>query len=241
MDAILQPLGRAARDLLTPRMFTLALWPMVLSLLVWAALAWWFGAAWKAEIAAFLAGTPLADLAAWMGAEWLTAYAAVLVLALLWLPAMYVTALLITSVALMPIIVDHVAGAHYPELARRQGGSLTGSVANGVFALALYLFAWLILLPVWLFAPFGMLVGLLLNAWLNQRLFMYDALSEHADAGELKTLRHAGGWRLFSLSGLLGLLHLVPLINLIAPVYMALAFTHHALDTVDRTRKGLPA
>jgi CysZ protein len=240
MDSILQSLQRAARDLLTARMLTLALWPMVLSLLVWGALAWWFGAAWKTEIDTLLAGTPLADLAGWLGAEWLTTYAALFLLVLLWLPAMYATAILITSVVLMPIIVEHVATAHYPELARRRGGSLTGSVVNGLFALVLYLLAWIVLLPVWLFAPFGVLVSLLLNAWLNQRLFMYDALSEHADAGELKRLRHAGGWHLFTLSGVLGLLHFVPLINFIAPVYMALAFTHHGLAALNQQRQASP-
>lgn len=241
MDSILRSLQRAARDLLTPRMFTLALWPMVLSLLVWGLLAWWFGANWKTEIAAFLDGTPLADLAAWMGAEWLTAYAAIFLLVLLWLPAMYVTALLITSVALMPVIVKFVAGQYYPDLQRRQGGSLTGSVVNGLVALVVYLLAWIILLPVWLFAPFGIAVSVLLNAWLNQKLFMYDALSEHADKTEFKTLRHAGGWQLLSLSSLLGLIHFVPVINLVAPVYMALAFTHHGLEAVDRARKGASA
>jgi len=237
MESILRPLHRAAQDLLAPRMLSLAFWPMLLSLLAWGVLAWLFGATWKAEIAAFLAATPLADLAAWLGAEWLTAYAAVLVLALLWLPAMYATALLITSLALMPLIVGFVAERYYPELERRRGGSLAGSVVNGLVALLFYLLLWVVLLPVWLFAPFGLAVSILLNAWLNQRLFMYDALSEHASGAELETLRHAGGWRLFSLSGLLGLLHVVPVVNLLAPVYMALAFTHHGLGALDQARK----
>lgn len=241
MESLLLPLRRAAQDLLAPRMLTLAFWPMVLSLLLWGLLAWLFGAAWKTEIAALLADTPLADLAAWMGAQWLTAYAAVFVLALLWLPAMYVTALLITSLALMPLIVNFVARRHYPELERRQGGSLVGSVVNGLVALLLYLLAWIVLLPVWLFAPFGIAASILLNAWLNQKLFMYDALSEHASGAELKELRHVGDWRLFSLSSLLGLLHFIPLVNFLAPVYMALAFTHHSLASLDRTRKGLAA
>jgi hypothetical protein len=240
MESILRPLHRAARDLLVPRMLSLAVWPMLLSLAGWGALAWLFGAAWQDGITDFLAATPLADLAAWLGADWLTAYAAVVVLVLLWLPAMYATALLITSLALMPLIVAFVAQRHYPELERRRGGSLAGSVANGLVALPLYLLAWLVLLPVWLFAPFGLAVSILLNAWLNQKLFMYDALSEHASGAELAALRHAGGWRLFTLSGLLGLLHLVPLVNLLAPVYMALAFTHHGLGALDQARKGVP-
>lgn len=240
MESILRPLHRAAQDLLVPRMLSLAFWPMLLSLLAWGIVAWLFGTVWQTQIAAFLATTPLADLAAWLGAEWLTAYAAVLVLVLLWLPAMYATALLITSLALMPLIVAFVAERHYPGLERRRGGSLAGSVVNGLIALLLYLLAWVVLLPVWLFAPFGLAVSILLNAWLNQKLFMYDALSEHASGTELKALRHAGGWRLFTLSGLLGLLHFVPVVNLLAPVYMALAFTHHGLGALDQARKGVP-
>lgn len=241
MESILRSLQRAGRDLLAPRMLTLAVWPMVLSLLVWGSVAWLFGAAWKAEIAALLAATPLADLAAWLGAEWLTAYAALLVLTLLWLPAMYVTALLITSLALMPVIVGFVARQHYPDLARHHGGSFLGSLTNGLVALVLYLLAWLVMLPVWLFAPFGLLVSILLNGWLNQKLFMYDALAEHASAAELHDERHAGGWRLFALSSLLGLFHLVPVLNLVAPVYMALAFAHHGLAALAQTRSGVAA
>jgi CysZ protein len=241
MDTFLLSLQRAARDLLTARMLTLALWPMVLSLLAWGALAWWFGATWKSEIDLLLAGTPLADLADWLGADWLVAYAAVLLLVLLWLPAMYATAILITSVVLMPFIVDQVSRTYYPSLARGRGGSLLGSILNGFYALVLYLIAWIVLLPVWLLAPFGVMVSLSLNAWLNQRLFMYDALSEHANAVELKALRYRGGVGLFTLSALLGLLHFVPVFNLFAPVYMALTFTHYALSALEQLRSGQAA
>jgi signal transduction histidine kinase len=241
MDNLLRSLQRAAQDLMAPRMLALVLWPMGLSLLLWGGLAWLFGAAWKAEIADFLAATPFQGLLHWAGAEWLMAYAAIIILALLWLPALYLTALLITSLFLMPLIVNFVAERHYPDLARLKGGSLAGSIVNGVLALLLYILAWVLILPVWLFAPFGIAVSILLNAWLNQRLFMYDALSDHASAEELKDERHAGGGWLYALSSLLGLLHFVPLVNFLAPVYMGLAFTHHGLGALDSSRKGAAA
>jgi hypothetical protein len=241
MDTLLRTLQRAAQDLLTPRMLALALWPMGLSLLFWGGLAWLFGATWKIEIAAFLTNTPLQSLLQWAGAEWLMAYAAVFLLALLWLPAMYVTALLITSLFLMPFIVNYVAEHHYPNLLRLKGGGLIGSIVNSLLALLLYIVAWVLLLPFWLFAPFGIAVSILLNAWLNQRLFMYDALSDHASATELKDERHAGGVRLYGLSSLLALLHFVPLLNFLAPVYMGLVFTHHGLAALDSTRNGATA
>jgi hypothetical protein len=75
---------------------------------------------------------------------------------------------------------------------------------------------------------------------LNQRLFVYDALAEHASAAELQQLRRAGGWPLYLLAALLGLLHFVPLINFFAPVYMGLAFTHYGLDRLNQTRKEVP-
>lgn len=239
MENLLRTLQRAAQDLVTPRMLGLVLWPMGLSLLFWGALAWFFGAAWKTEIAQFLAATPFQSLVQWAGAEWLTAWAAVAILVLLWLPALYVTALLITAFFLMPLIVKFVAERHYPDLERRRGGSFLGSLGNGLAAMVFYLLAWVILLPVWLFAPFGIAVSILLNAWLNQKLFMYDALAEHASADELKDERHAGGFRLYGLSALLGLFHFIPLLNFLAPVYMGLAFTHHGLAALDASRKGL--
>ncbi len=236
-------LRRAALDLFTPRMLALMLWPAGIALLVWGGLAWWFGAAWLAAIADGLASSPLQHLVEWTGAEWLrtnwTTYTALFILILLWLPAMYATVLLITSLALMPMIVAYVADRYYPTLERQRGGSATGSVGNGLLAMLIYLTAWLLLLPLWLFAPFGLLVSILLNAWLNQRLFMYDALAEHASVQELRVLRHAGGARLYGLSTLLGLLQIVPLINLLAPVYMGLAFVHYALATVESHRRGL--
>lgn len=235
---MLRTLQRAAQDLLAPRMLALVLWPMGLSLLLWTGLAFAFGTTWKAEIAGLLAASPFQSLVQWSGAEWLMAYAAIAILTLLLLPAMYLTALLITSLFLMPFIVNFVAARHYPELARAKGGSTMGSVVNSVVATLLYILAWIVFLPVWLFAPFGILVSILLNAWLNQRLFMYDALADHATATELKDERHAGGGRLYLMSTLLGLLHFVPVINFLAPVYMGLAFTHHGLAALDATRKA---
>lgn len=89
--------------------------------------------------------------------------------------------------------------------------------------------------------PLGALLSVLLNAWLNRRMFVYDALSEHASAAELAWARREGGWPLFAMSALLGLLYLVPLVNFLAPIYMGLAFTHYGLDALRRQRGGAGA
>ena len=239
MELILHALKRAAQDVFTARMLSLVLWPMGLALVFWSLLFWLFGGSWKVGLEALLAATPLLDLAEWFGADWLLEYSALFFLILLWLPAVYVTALLITSVALMPLIVKFVAERDYPQLQRLQGGTVIGSVINGLVALLLYIVAWVVLLPLWLLAPFGVAVSIMLNAWLNQRLFIYDAASEHASKVELHSLRKAGGWPLFGLSALLGFLHFIPILNFLAPVYMGLAFTHYSLQKLATGRKDV--
>ncbi|HRH81361.1 MAG TPA: EI24 domain-containing protein [Thiobacillaceae bacterium] len=241
MESVLRALRLAAVDLFSPPMLLLTLWPMGLALLLWGLLAWLFGAAWQAELAAFLATTPLQTAAGWLGADWLLTYSAFFFLVLLWLPAVYLTAVLITSVVLMPGIVRHVAGRRYPGLQALKGGTLVGGLINSLAALAVFVVAWVLLLPFWLFGPLGALLSVLLNAWLNRRMFVYDALSEHASAAELAWARREGGWPLFAMSALLGLLYLVPLVNFLAPIYMGLAFTHYGLDALRRQRGGAGA
>lgn len=237
MTPIFEILRRAAADLLLPRVLAVMFLPMLGALALWGGLFWWFGATWVAGLEGFVASAPMPDWIGTVVAGWLLGFATFMLLAVLLLPAIYLTALLITSLLFMPMLVGIVAERHYPELARLNGGSFAGSVGNGLYALVVYLLLWLITLPFWLLGPFGAAISVLLNAWLNQRLFVYDALAEHATAAELAQLRRDAGWPLYGLAALLGLLHFVPLINFFAPVYMGLAFTHYGLDRLESTRK----
>jgi CysZ protein len=241
MNLVLAIFRRAGADLLRPRVLSLMFLPMLAALLLWGGLAWVFGAAWLAGLEGTLTGFELPAWLAGLSLGWLAGLLAHALLVLLLIPAVYVTALVITAVVFMPLLVNVVAQAHYPLLERQQGGTFMGSLANGLFALLIYGLVWVITLPLWLLGPFGLAISILLNAWLNQRLFIYDALAEHASPQELQRLRRAGGWPLFLLSGLLGLLHFVPVVNFVAPVFMALAFIHYALGQLAQDRnEGTP-
>jgi uncharacterized protein involved in cysteine biosynthesis len=92
-------------------------------------------------------------------------------------------------------------------------------------------------LPLWLLGPVGLIAGALNSAYLAQRLFRYDALSDHASADEYRALiQHARG-RLFLLGLVLSPLNYVPLVNLFVPVVGGLAFTHFCLRELDGLRK----
>lgn len=236
MSFLLKILRRAAVDLMRPRVVAIMFLPMLLALLLWGGLFWGFGTVWVAGLEGVFNDSPLPG---WVGptiAGWVVGMGVYTVLILLLLPAIYLTALFITSLVFMPILLSVVARRHYPGLGRQYGGSFLGSLGNGLYALLIYLLIWLITLPFWLLGPFGVGIAILLNAWLNQRLFLYDALAEHASKEELATLRAEGGWPLYGLAAFLGLLHLVPVINFFAPIYMGLVFTHYGLEQLARTR-----
>jgi len=93
-------------------------------------------------------------------------------------------------------------------------------------------------LPLWLIPGVGLIISLVLTAWLNQRAFRYDALMAHADGFEMKDLpaRHASG--LFGV-GLFGaVMAHVPLINLFAPALSGLAFVHYLLSALRVSRQN---
>jgi len=145
------------------------------------------------------------------------------------------TALVITALFGMPALIHVVAGRDYPELRRESGGGLIGSVWNAAAAIAVFVVLWLVTLPLWLIGV-GVIVPFVAAAYLNQRLFRYDAIAEHASADEMAALfkSERSGW--WALGLLTGLLQFVPLLNLLGPVFAALAFIHYGLARLERQR-----
>jgi uncharacterized protein involved in cysteine biosynthesis len=143
---------------------------------------------------------------------------------------------MLAALLVMPLIVGFVAARGYPALQRRQGGSVRGSFINTLVALAVFAALWLLTLPLWFTLVLGPPLALLLSAWLIQRLFRYDALAEHADAAEYRTLVSACRGRFFLLGVAVALLYALPVVNLLAPIAGGLMFTHYALARLAELR-----
>ena len=236
MDAIIKALTGAAKSLVHPIILVIVLVPMLVALLVWAGVAWFYWGTWTTAIqnavvdhGAFISGAnwDLVRLASWIAGG--------IVLAML-APAVILTALLIATIFAMPVLVRQVAQSDYPGLTRRHGGTAIGSLWNALTAIFLFALLWVVTLPLWLLGPLAALLPLLLSAYLNQRLFRYDALSEHADAREMKEIFECSRGRLFLLGLLTGVLYFIPPVNLIAPIYAALAFIHLCLGELAQLR-----
>ena len=230
-------LVQAFFSLLHPRMLLLMLWPLLIALVLWLGLAfafWSHAAGWmqlqfdqSAAIAWAMGLWPLTLIAAHLAA---------ILLVLLFVPLVLITAVLIIGVFAMPSMVNLVAERAHPGLERRQGGTFAGSLWNGVMTLVWLALLALLTLPLWFFPPLWPVLPVVLFAYLNQRVFRYDALYEHATEWEMQTLIRRHGRELFLLGALVALFGLVPVLGLLAPVCGGLAFIHYCLARLAQLR-----
>src|SRR5688500_12571850 len=236
---VLGALGYGLINAFHPRMLWLMVWPMLVSLVIWG-------------VVAVLAWMPLAIWLAALLKEWLepalgfirldfgdaTLIAAHVILFLLFVPLVYVTALFILGIFGMQKMVDYVAERSFPQLERRRGGSVGGSLGNGLAALGGMLGLFLLSLPLWLIPPLWPLIPLAVLTWGNQRLLRYDALAEHADKAEMARIFRARRGGLYTLGFLLALLAFVPLVQFLGPVVFGLAFIRYGLAALIELRYG---
>jgi CysZ protein len=231
----------ALRNLFHPAILAVMLLPAIAALSLWAGLSWWFWDSWSTGIEHLLVNLTSHGWLARLDASRVAGFAAGLILLFLLAPAVIATAMLISAVFAMPMLVAYVSRREFPDLERRRGGTFVGSVVNAAVAVTAFALLWLATLPLWLFlGPLAVLVPWALSAYLNQRLFRYDALSEHADAREMQQVFTERFSDLFVLGLATGVLYFVPLVNLVAPVFSALAFTYLCLDELARIRRAQP-
>lgn len=239
MSEVVKALASALKTLMHPRMLALILWPMLIALLLWGSAGWFFWDDWVSSASSLVARTEVDE---WLQRWELNAVASTLVILLvlsLLMPLVLVTALLIAALFAMPLMVRHVATRDFPDLEARRGGTFIGSVWNAFAAVLVFGVLWVITLPLWLFGPLAVLIPVTLSAYLNQRLFRYDALSEHASKQEFEQILERAGSRLYILGALVGLLHYVPLLNLFSPIYTGLVFIQFCLGELRKLRGEL--
>lgn len=239
LGCMLKALVDAFSDLLHPRMLWLVVWPLGVAIVLWVVV----GAIVGDDVVHWLTTTVRASaagewLARWVPLDAVTTGLGWLVLLALAVPLVLVTASVIVGLVSMPKMVAHVAARNFPALERRNGGTIAGSVGNALVAIGVFLVLGVLSLPLWLVPPLWPVLAAVLMGYLNQRLFRYDALSEHASAAEMMELfrRHRGP--LFGLGVLVSLLSYVPLAGLIVPVLAGLAFIHYCLARLATLRQN---
>ena len=236
MNPVLGALGYAAANLLHPRMLWLMVWPMLVAAGVWgiAALFLWVRTALRiAEL--IQAGLELVKVQA-PDAAMIAAHA---VLFFLFVPLVWLTALFILGMFGMGQMVEHVATTSFPDLERRRGGGLAGSIANGIATLIGMAVLALVTLPLWVLVPLWPLIPLAIFAWANQRLLRFDALAEHADRQEMRRLFRERRSHLWQMGFLLALVAYITVLGFAAPVLFGLAFIRYLLGALASLRRPM--
>lgn len=239
MSQVARSLVFALASLLHPRMLWLMLWPVLVALGLWGTVVLVF---WS-QLAAWLASLIHQWLTTgWFAIQWevkdLALIAAKAMIVILLVPLVQLTALLILSSFGMPAMVDYVAARSYAGLERRRGGSLAGSIWNGLLAIAGMVVLFVVSIPFWFFPPLWPVIPLAIVGWVNQRVLRYDALAEHATAVEMRQVFAGRRGTLYALGVVLALLAYVPFVGFFAPVVFGLSFIHYLLAALKVHRES---
>lgn len=236
MTPIFEALVRGVRDLFQFKVLVIVVWPIVAAAVLWLIVGVVF---WDTFTGWIDSGLTAIGIQTWLeGVEprWIANAIQAVAHFILFVPAVFMTALVITALFAMPALIRLVDERHYPQLKRESGGTVTGNLLNALLAVGVFVAIWVLTLPLWLIGV-GVLIPFIAATYLNQRLFRYDALAEHANREEMQTLfaKYQSSW--WGLGLLTGLLQFIPLLNLFAPVLTALVFIHFGLGRLGSLRK----
>lgn len=237
MSPIVDAISRAFRDLFQFQILWVVLWPILTAILIWVILGVMFWGVFSSWITSGLTAIGIQTWLEGVEPQWIAYTIQAIVHFIIFVPLVFVTALVITALFAMPMLIRLVAERDYPELERKNGGSIGGSLLNALLAICIFIVIWALTIPLWLFGA-GIIIPFVAAAYLNQRLFRYDALAEHASNEELKLLVAANRSSLWALGLLTGLTQFVPILNLFAPVLSGLTFVHFGLGRLANLRQS---
>ena len=99
-------------------------------------------------------------------------------------PVIVVLSLLTVAVLMTPALTLLVSERRFPQLERKQGGTMLSSLLWSLGSTALALVAIVVSVPLWLVPPLILVLPPLIWGWLTYRVMAFDALAEHASAEE---------------------------------------------------------
>jgi hypothetical protein len=264
MRSVLISLGRAILSQLHIKMLLLTLVPFLLSVGIWGALLWlgyqpmvdWLHASFVDNGWFAIAD----DVLSWLGLGAIKTIIVPLIAMWVLLPLMILTALIFVGTVAMPAIVRHVGSRQYPELEKRRGGSLWGTLWISTYCFVIFVVLWLVTLPLSAIPPLTFLIQPLLWGWLTYKVMAYDALAEHASQQEYRDLMRRHRWQLLSIGTIAGFMGAAPtllwlsgafLTVLIPPlaagaiwlyvlvfVFTGLWFEHYCLEALAQARSA---
>ncbi len=212
--SLFEAFWRALATVAQPRVWLLALAPLVLVLVCVGLLGW---ALWEPTLDAVRALVGRLELGdgAWRWlhdaglGSWRTVFVPMLVVVMA-LPLVLLLALLAVALLAAPGIARHVAQRRHPGLAMHEGCSLGRQLLWTAGTTLAALLALVLSLPLWLVPPLALVLPPLIWGWLAARVLAYHALAGHATAEERRRVRRGRRWALWAMGVGTGYLALLP-------------------------------
>lgn len=175
------------------------------------------------------------------------------------IPVIVMVTLLFVAMFMTPSMVALVASRRFPQLERKQGGSLLGSILRSLGSTVLAAVALVATVPLWLVPPLVLILPPLIWGWLTYRVMSYDALADHASLEEREQIFRENRPALLGIGVLSGYLGAAPsllwasgaMFIAMAPILVPLAiwiytlvfafsslwFAHYCLAALEQLRK----
>lgn len=235
MKLLFPVLLKAFKDILKPKILSVIILPFLGSFLVWGLITWMMWD-WILSLGFRLYKVGLMQRLVEILAPYFTlsqdplvAVTAGAFIAVVILPAAFVTALMITSVVLVPILVNELRKTDFPTLIKKSNSMFAGTGVSISYSMK-YFFSWIGSLPFWVMIPGGAIViPYLLLSWFNSRLFTWEIMTEIANPEEIKIFVNENSKPLFLLGLMTSILYYIPVLNLVAPVIVSAAFARFCL------------
>lgn len=228
MSFVFKAIVSAFRDLMRFKIAWIIVWPILVATFFWFAIGYFFWDNFSELTYQAFSEMGIGEWLKNIESDWVVVSIQSLLHIIIFVPLIMMTTLVITTIFVMPALIKLVANRNYPELKREHGGSISGSIINAMLATGIFILMWIITLPLWTIGA-GITIPFVAAAFMNQQLFRYDALSEHASKQEIKTVCASNRFSLWGLGLLTGFMQFVPVLNLLAPIFTALAFIHFGL------------
>ncbi|MBD3893240.1 EI24 domain-containing protein [Hydrogenophaga sp.] len=266
MSLLLDSFWRALAYCVHPRVIALSFLPLLLMVVLSFALGYFFWDAAVASVTAWLEAYQLVQaLLAWLeriGLAELSAVLAPLLVLVLVTPLIVLLCLLLVAVFMGSALADLVGQRRFARLERKRGASFLHGLLWALGSTLLALLALLVSMPLWLIPPLVLILPPLIWGWLAYRVFVFDALAEHASPAERQFIIRQHRSALLLMGVISGFLSAAPsllwasgamfiaLAPLLVPVavwvytlvliFTALWFTHYALAALQHLRAAVP-
>jgi hypothetical protein len=228
MKHVMDSFWRAVAYCIHPKVILLSLLPLILMAVIVMGLGAMY---WELAVSQVRAWIDASSVMGWasiwlerMGLLNLKAVIAPLIIIFAVTPLVMIMSLVAVSFMITPALVNLVSDRRFPNLAKKQGGSLLQSVGWTMLSVSLSLMVFVLTLPLWWLPFVAFILPPLIWGWMTYRVMAYDVLAEHATKPERIELMSRYRFQLLGMGVVTGMMGAAPSVIWASGALFAAAF-----------------